>query len=302
MDEMTDKMTEKMSDKTIKMGRAVSLPDGRSVPAIGQGTWYLGEDRRFRAKEVETLRAGIDSGMTLIDTAEMYGEGRAEELAGEAIRGYDREKLFLVSKVYPHNAGNPNIFKSCAASMARMATDYLDLYLLHWRGGIPLAKTVACMERLKQEGKIPRWGVSNFDTSDMEELWQVPNGRNCAVNQVLYHVASRGIEYDLLPWMRAHKVPVMAYCPLAQAGDLKRGLYGNPVLNQIAKAHGATVSQVLLAFVIRGGDVIAIPRTGKAEHAVENAGGGSVVLTDAELAAIDREFPAPGRKVHLDIV
>lgn len=284
------------------MTQTVKLPDGRTVPAIGQGTWYLGEDRRTRAQEVEALRAGIDAGMTLIDTAEMYGEGRAEELVGEAIRGYSREKLFLVSKVYPHNAGKTHIFKSCAASLARMGTDYLDLYLLHWRGRIPLAETVACMEQLKQEGMIRRWGVSNFDTSDMEELWRVPGGRACAVNQVLYHMASRGIEYDLLPWMREHGIPVMAYCPLAQGGDLRRGLYENPVLNQIAKAHGSTVSQVLLAFAIRGGDVIAIPRTGKAGHAVENAGGGGLVLAEEELAAIDREFPAPKRKVYLDIV
>lgn len=286
-------------DQAVK---TVRLPDGRSVPAIGQGTWFLGEGRQDRMQEEKALRTGIDAGMTLIDTAEMYGEGRAEELVGEAIRGYDRERLFLVSKVYPHHAGKRDIFRSCAASMARMGTDYLDLYLLHWRGGIPLAETVACMEQLKQEGKIRRWGVSNFDTSDMEELWRIPDGRNCAVNQVLYHVASRGIEYDLLPWMREHGIPVMAYCPLAQAGDLKRGLYENPVLARIAKAHGATVPQVLLAFAIRGGDVIAIPRTGKASHAAENAGGGKLVLTDTELAAIDREFPAPKRKVYLDIV
>lgn len=284
------------------MNKTVCLPDGRTIPAIGQGTWFLGERRDFRKQEAEALCAGIDAGMTLIDTAEMYGEGKAEELVGEVIRGYDRADIFLVSKVYPHNAGRRNIFQSCMASLKRMGTDYLDLYLLHWRGGIPLAETVACMEQLKEEGKIRRWGVSNFDTSDMEELWRVPGGKNCAMNQVLYHVASRGIEFDLLPWMRQHGIPVMAYCPLAQAGDLKRGLYGNPVLNRIAKNHGATVSQVLLAFVIREGDVIAIPRTGKAEHAVENASGSEIVLTQEELAAIGREFPAPKRKVYLDMV
>lgn len=302
MNQSFNQINEQMPGQASVMTQTVKLPDGRYAPAIGQGTWYLGENRRTRIQEIEALRAGMDAGMTLIDTAEMYGEGRAEELVGEAIRGYDREKLFLVSKVYPHNAGKNHIFKSCAASLARMGTDYLDLYLLHWRGRIPLAETVACMEQLRQEGKIRRWGVSNFDTSDMEELWRVPDGKYCAVNQVLYHVASRGIEYDLLPWLREHGIPVMAYCPLAQAGELKRGLYENPVIKQIAKAHGSTVSQVLLAFTVRGGDVIAIPRTGNAKHAVENAGGGSLILTEAELAAIDREFPAPKRKVYLDIV
>ena len=250
------------------MKNMVTLPDGAKVPAIGQGTWF----------------------------------GKAEELIGKTLPELKREELFLVSKVYPHNAGRRNIFKSCMASMKRMGVDYLDLYLLHWRGAIPLEETVACMEQLKKEGKIRRWGVSNFDTADMEELWSVPGGKNCAVNQVLYHVASRGIEYDLLPWMREHHVPVMAYCPLAQGGDLRRGLYGSAVLNKIAQAHGATVSQVLLAFVIRGGDVIAIPRSGHAEHTLENAGADQIVLSAEELAMIDKEFPAPTRKVYLDIV
>ena len=284
------------------MNHMVTLPDGTKVPAIGQGTWFLGEKKSTFEQEREALIAGVGAGMTLIDTAEMYGNGKAEELIGRAIAGMDREKLFIVSKVYPHNAGRKNIFKSCMASMERMGVDYLDLYLLHWRGGIPLSETVACMEQLKKEGKIRRWGVSNFDTDDMEELWSVPNGKNCAVNQVLYHVASRGIEYDLLPWMREHKVPLMAYCPLAQGGDLRRGLFENRVLKAIAAAHETTVSQVLLAFVVRGGDTIAIPRTGKAAHTLLNAAADTVVLTEEELAAIDREFPAPTRKVYLDIV
>ena len=183
-----------------------------------------------------------------------------------------------------------------------MGTDYLDLYLLHWRGGIPLEETVECMEQLKKEGKIRRWGVSNFDTSDMEELWSVPGGKNCAVNQVLYHAASRGIEYDLLPWMREHHVPLMAYCPLAQGGDLRRGLYENAVLKNIAAAHGASISQVLLAFVVRDGSTIAIPRSSRKEHTLDNAGADGLALTEAELSAIDQEFPAPRNKVYLDIV
>lgn len=220
------------------------LPDGTQVPALGQGTWFLGEHKAAGLREQEALTAGVSAGMTLIDTAEMYGSGKAELLIGKTIKEMDRSSLFLVSKVYPHNAGRKNIFKSCMASLERMGTDYLDLYLLHWRGGIPLEETVACMEQLKKEGKIRRWGVSNFDTEDMEELWSVPGGKNCAVNQVLYHVASRGIEYDLLPWMRQHQIPLMAYCPLAQGGDLRRGLYESPVLKKVAKAHGASISQI----------------------------------------------------------
>lgn len=284
------------------MNRLVTLPDGVAVPAIGQGTWFLGEKNSTALKEQEALTAGVDAGMTMIDTAEMYGSGKAESLIGRTIAGMDRKKLFLVSKVYPHNAGRKNIFKSCMASMERMGVDYLDLYLLHWRGGIPLSETVACMEQLKKEGKIRRWGVSNFDTDDMEELWSVPGGKNCAVNQVLYHVASRGIEYDLLPWMRQHNVPLMAYCPLAQGGDLRRGLMENPVLRKIAADHGVSVAQVLLAFVIRDGNTIAIPRTGKKEHALDNARAAEVTLSEAELAAIDGAFPAPTHKVYLDIV
>ena len=284
------------------MERYVILPDGTSVPAIGQGTWFLGEQKNQVEQEKDALTAGVEAGMTLIDTAEMYGSGKAELLIGKTIAGMDRSSLFLVSKVYPHNAGRKNIFKSCMASLQRMGTEYLDLYLLHWRGGIPLEETVECMEQLKKEGKIRRWGVSNFDTSDMEELWSVPGGKNCAVNQVLYHVASRGIEYDLLPWLREHHVPLMAYCPLAQGGDLRRGLYENTALKKIAAAHHVTVSQVLLAFVLRDGSTIAIPRSGRKEHTLDNAGAAGLILTDAELALIDREFPAPSGKVYLDIV
>lgn len=284
------------------MERTVKLPDQTAVSALGQGTWLLGEPNSTRMQEIEALRAGIDAGMTLLDTAEMYGSGKAEALIGEAIQGYDRNSLFLVSKCYPQNAGRKNIFKSCMASMQRMKTDYIDLYLLHWRGGIPLSETVECMEQLKKEGKISHWGVSNFDTDDMEELWRVPKGDHCAVNQVLYHIASRGIEYDLLPWLRQRGVPVMAYCPLAQAGDLQRGLYDNPVLKKIAAAHNCSISQVLLAFVIREKDIIAIPRSSKKEHTLENAGASKIVLTNAEISMLDQAYPAPNRKVYLDIV
>ena len=282
--------------------RCVLLPDGVLVPAIGQGTWYLGEQQRKRKEEFESLQAGISAGLTLLDTAEMYGDGKAEELLGEAIKGYDRSGLFLVSKVYPHNAGRSQIFKSCQNTLNRLKTDYLDLYLLHWRGSVPLKETVACMEELKKQGKIRRWGVSNFDTSDMEELWRVPGGTNCQMNQVLYHVASRGIEYDLLPWMKEHKVPVMAYSPLAQAGTLRRGLYENPVLLDLANAHQCSVSNILLSFAIRDGHVIAIPRSGKKEHAMDNARALKISLTEDEIAAIDQVFLPPSKKVYLDMI
>lgn len=279
----------------------ITLRDGTCVPAIGEGTWYLGEHREQSKAEQESLTAGVEAGMTLIDTAEMYGEGLAEELVGRTIRGMDREKLFLVSKVYPHNAGRRKLFRSCENSLRRMGTDYLDLYLLHWRGAVPLSETVECMEELKAEGKIRRWGVSNFDTEDMRELWSVPKGQNCMVNQVLYHLASRGIEYDLLPWMRAHQVALMAYCPIAQGGRLARGLKQHPILMEIAEAHQATVEQILLAFTIRDGNSIAIPRSGKKAHTLLNAGAADIALSEEEWKRLDKAFPAPKSKTFLDM-
>lgn len=280
----------------------VRLPDGMLIPALGQGTWNMGDVFTQRQSELAALRSGVDAGMTVIDTAEMYGNGRSEKLVGEAIKGIEREKLFIVSKVLPNNAGRANIFESCERSLRYLETPYLDLYLLHWRGGVPLKETVQCMEELVKSGKIKRWGVSNFDAADMEELWKVPNGNKCSINQVLYHIASRGTEYDLQPWMAAHKVPLMAYCPIAQAGDLHRGLYTNKVLKEIAEKHKATVTQVLLAFTIRSGNVVSIPKAGKPEHAKENAAAAGVTLSADELAQIDKEFPPPTRKVHLDII
>lgn len=284
------------------MNRTVSLPDGTNVGAIGQGTWYLGEGNHPRAQEENALIAGIESGMTLIDTAEMYGEGLAEELAGDVISHFDRENLFVVSKVYPHNAGRNRIFSSCEKTLQRLDTDYLDLYLLHWRGSVPLSETVECMEELVSMGKIRRWGVSNFRVSDMEELWSVPNGNHCAVNQVLYHLASRGIEYDLFPWMRAHNVPVMAYCPLAQGGDLRRGLFDSPAVKKVAQKHNASVSQILLAFVIHDGDIIAIPRASQADHARANAAAAGIFLDEEDMALLNTAFPAPDHAVPLDVV
>ena len=274
---------------------------GKTAGPVGQGTWDLGEHSATFQAERAALRTGIEAGMTLIDTAEMYGDGAAERLVGAAIQGFQREDLFLVSKVYPHNAGRRGIFKSCEASLRRMGTDYMDLYLLHWRGSVPLAETAACMEELKEQGRIRAWGVSNLDAADIKELLSVKNGAHCAANQVLYHLGSRGIEFDLLPLLRKHNIPVMAYCPLAQAGRLRRGLLESPAVLEIAAARSALPAQILLAFLLAKPGVIPIPRTGNASHTLENAGAAQIKLSGEELAALDRAFPAPTRKVPLDI-
>ena len=280
----------------------ITLKNGMQMPRLGMGTWMLGEHNTIYQQELKALRAGMDAGFTLIDTAEMYGNGLSEQLIGEAIQGYDREKLFLVSKVYPYNAGRPAIYDSIDQTLRNLKTDYLDMYLLHWRGSIPLEETVDSMEELVKKGKIRSWGVSNLDTSDMKELFSVPNGDHCQVDQVLYHLGSRGIEYDLMPWLEEHQTPVMAYCPLAQAGSLQRSLLKNKEVQKIAKARGITPMQVLLVFVLRKDQVIAIPRSGRTEHVLQNWAVKDVILTDEEYAALDRAFPAPGHKTYLDIV
>lgn len=274
---------------------------GAGVGPIGQGTWCLGEHPDAFQRELSALRAGVDAGANLIDTAEMYGNGRSEKLVGQAIKGYDREKLYLVSKVFPYNAGRSNIFRSCEDSLRRMETDYLDLYLLHWRGSVPFSETVECMEELVARGRIRSWGVSNLDTDDMAELLRVKNGTHCLTDQVLYHLGSRGIEYDLLPWLRENHISVMAYCPLAQAGSLRRGLMASPAVAQVANAHSATPAQILLAFLLSREGVIPIPRTGHARHTLENVEAGRIVLTEEDLAILDRAYPAPDRPTPLDM-
>ena len=283
------------------MKHMVKLSSGASVPALGQGTWYLGDSAETRAREIKALRAGIEAGMILIDTAEMYGNGRSEKLVGEAIQPYDRSSLFLVSKVVPSNAYGTRLIESLDRSLSHLGTDYLDLYLYHWRGSHPLADMVAAMEKARAAGKTRAWGVSNLDTANMEELWRIPGGMNCAVNQVLYHMGSRGIDYSLLPWMREHNVALMAYCPLAQAGRLGCDLLGSTVLKEMAEKYGATSAQVALAWAARDGNTIAIPRTGRREHAVSNAGADALDLTSEDCAAIDRVFPPPTRKEPLHI-
>ncbi len=281
--------------------KIVTFAEGLTVPAIGQGTWYMGENASQRRNEVDALRAGIDLGLTLIDTAEMYADGAAEEVVGEAIKG-QREKVYLVSKVYPWNAGGQKGIAACDASLRRLGTDHIDLYLLHWRGNFGLDETVELMETLQQQGKIGRWGVSNLDYDDMQELWSVTGGTACATDQVLYHLASRGIEYDLLPWCQQQNMPVMAYCPLAQAGRLRSGLMNHPVVNDIARHHQASAAQILLAWVISHKGVMAIPKAATLEHVTENAGALRIALSAEELLKLDHAFPAPDHKTALDVV
>lgn len=283
------------------MNNTVKLKNGIVVPALGQGTWYLGDSKVKRKDEIEAIQTGINLGMTLIDTAEMYGSGRSEELVGEAIKDFDREKLFLVSKVLPSNANRANMRRACENSIKRMKVSYLDLYLYHWRGGTPLKETVDCLEELVNEGLIKSWGVSNFDIDDMEELYNIPKGKNCMVNQVLYHTGSRGIEYSLLPWMVKNDINLMSYCPLAQAGSLRRGLFNSEVLKKIAKKYECDITQVILAWNIRNGKTIAIPRTGNKVHTILNAGADKILLDEDDFKAIDNVFTPPTRKEPLDI-
>ena len=275
------------------------------IPAIGQGTWYMGEGLAPRQDEVRALQHGLAQGMTLIDTAEMYADGGAEDVVGEALVGR-RHEAFLVSKVYPWNAGRDSAIAACEASLKRLNTDHLDLYLLHWPGDIPLEETLEAFDRLREAGKIRRFGVSNFDVDEMAALHALPGGESCAVNQVLYHLGSRGIEHSLLPWQRAHAIPTMAYCPLAQAGNLRRELLTHPELLDIASSLGVTPIQLLLAWAIRPvsgrRDVIAIPKATGLEHVEQNAGALMIQLNDEALDRLDAAFPAPRRKEPLDIV
>lgn len=280
--------------------KQVMFTEQVSLPAIGQGTWNMGEDPCRRRDEVSALQAGLDLGLRLIDTAEMYADGAAEEIVGEALAGR-RDGAFLVSKVYPWNAGGQKAIAACEGSLRRLKTDYLDLYLLHWTGDFTYEETVSAMEKLIAQGKIRRWGVSNLDEDEMQALWQVAGGRQCATNQVLYHLASRGIEYDLLPWCQQQQMPVMAYSPLAQAGRLRRGLLTHSVISDIARAHDASTAQILLAWVIRQPGVIAIPKAASVEHVEQNAAALEITLSTDELRLLDKAWPAPAGKTALDM-
>jgi diketogulonate reductase-like aldo/keto reductase len=280
------------------MTRMVALPGGEEVPALGQGTWYMGESRGKAAAEAEALRLGIDLGMTLLDTAEMYASGGAEQVVARAIEG-QRDKVFIVSKVLPSNASRSGTVAACERSLKRLGTDRIDLYLLHWQGGHPLAETVDAFDALRKDGKIRYWGVSNFDADDMEDLVDLPSGGACAANQVLYHPDSRGIEFSLLPWCEARGIPIMAYSPL---GHNVRRLLGSKSLRAVAERHGATPAQVAIAWGMRHSHVISIPKAADLAHVRENAGAAALVLTEADLQAIDAEHRPPQRKQPLDLL
>jgi len=272
------------------------LPDGERIPKLGQGTWEMGEQPARRAAEIDALRCGIELGMTLVDTAEMYGDGATESLLGEALAGL-RDQVFLVSKVYPHNASRRGVIAACEQSLKRLKTDRLDLYLLHWRGSVPLAETVSAFEALREAGKIRHWGVSNFDTDDMEELVATPGGAACATNQILYNVARRGPEFDLLPWLAERNMPAMAYSPVDHARLPKRS-----PLDDIASARGVSVFQVALAWVLQQPGVFAIPKAGRVEHVRDNYRALELRLDAEELAAIDGYFKPPRGKRALEML
>jgi diketogulonate reductase-like aldo/keto reductase len=278
--------------------KTVTLPDGERVPALGQGTWRMGENTRTHKDEVAALRLGIELGMTLIDTAEMYGEGGAEKIVADAIEG-ERDRVFVVSKVYPHSASRTELPRACKRSLKRLRIDTIDLYLLHWRErNTHLPETVEAFEKLRAAGKIKRWGVSNFDVEDMEELWSIENGTNCAANQVLCNLENREIEFGLLQWSTNNNVPIMAYSPVGHG----RGLLESAALKKIAKRHDATTSQIALAWVLRQPGMIAIPKASKEKHVRENAQSIEIKLTNEDFADLDREFPPPKSKKSLPML
>lgn len=274
----------------------VKLASGTHVPVVGQGTWYMGEDARQRRLEVEALQCGIELGMTLIDTAEMYADGGAEEVVGEAIGGR-RDDVFLVSKVLPYNASAQGTIEACERSLKRLGTEKIDLYLLHWRGRYPLEETLSAFEELKRAGKIGAWGVSNFDTDDMQELTNIAGGKAVATNQILYNLIRRGPEFDLLPWCAAREVPLMAYSPIEQGR-----LLGNSVLHEVADEIGVSPAAVALAWTMRNGNVIAIPKTSKFSHVRENRNAADIRLTEEQLTLLDRTFAPPTRKTALEML
>ncbi|MEI0528690.1 aldo/keto reductase [Brachyspira intermedia] len=280
------------------------LKSSNKIPNFGIGTWGLGENEDKKEKEIRSIAFALHNGVRLIDTAEMYGNGMAESIISEALKHTDvkREDVFIISKVYPHNAGRDKIFDSLKASLKRLGLDYLDMYLLHWRGRVPLRETVECMEEAKKEGIIRDWGVSNFDVDDMKELESLKDGDKCTVNQVLYHLGSRGVDYSLDPYMEERNIALMAYCPLAQAGGLGKDILKNKTLLSIAKKHNAAPSQIALAFIMSFNSKIAIPKSSNKKHIIENIESQKIKLDDEDIALINKEFPKPNRKLALDIV
>jgi len=275
----------------------VSFPDGETVPALGLGTYRMGESSRSREQEIATLQLGLDSGVRVVDTAEMYGDGGAERVVGEALRGGRRDKAFIVTKVLPSNAGRRRLAAACERSLARLSIDRIDLYLLHWRGATPLAETVEAFEQLVQQDRIARWGVSNFDVDDMRELYQLAAGTRCAADQVYYSASRRGVEFDLLPLLRSHRVPLMAYCPFDEGRILS-----DRTLAAIGRKHGVGSAQVALAWLLAKPGVVAIPKAGTAEHLRENLAATSLKLDAGDFEQIDRHWPPPARKHGLAVV
>ncbi|TFZ22217.1 aldo/keto reductase [Lactiplantibacillus plantarum] len=270
------------------------------IPAIGLGTWHMGDNAATRSQEIKAIQAGIDAGARVIDTAEMYGAGRSEALVGEAISNLNRDDLFIIDKVVPTNASKSRLENSLDKSLKLVGTDYFDLYLYHWRGAVPLSETVEALQAMQQKGKIKRWGVSNFDLPDMQELLDLPGGDQVAANEDLYNIGSRGVEYQLLPWQREKRIPFIAYTPVG-AGDEQGHLTTNPTVKEIAAAHQASAWQIILAWAIRDGNTLAIPQSGDPKHAIDNVKAANITLSADELAKIDKTFPKPTKKEPLDV-
>ena len=267
------------------------------LPKIGMGTWNIGENYRQRREEINSLRYGLDNGINVIDTAEMYGEGKSENLICEAIKGYDRSNLYLISKFYPYHATPKLERKSLENTLQRLGTDYLDLYLLHWRGAKRLSDTILGLEQLQQEGLIRHWGVSNFDTADMEELFRLPGGKDCFVNEDLYNLEQRGVEYDLLPWQKKHQVNFIGYSPFNSGNGDSMRITSN--LKIVARNHQVTPHQIMLAWAIRSGDILSIPKAGKIKHMKENIAAQEIILSEEEVKLLNADFPQPKQKEPL---
>lgn len=278
------------------MDKRVIFKNGAHLPAIGQGTWNMGNNPSKEEEEIQTLKTGIELGLTVLDTAEMYGDGRSEILVGKAISGM-RDKVFLISKVLPSHASLDGTKKACEASLKRLNTDRIDLYLLHWRGYYSFAETVDAMLELQKAGKICQWGVSNMDVKEMKEFYGIKGGDTCYANEVLYNLTRRGIEYALIPWCELHHIPIIAYSPVEQGR-----LLDNPVLAKIASRHAVTAAQVALAWVIRRPGILAIPKASTVKHVKENAASLKLELTENDLEELEKAFPAPTHKTHLEVI
>lgn len=275
---------------------------GSQVPAIGLGTWNMGDEPSLQTQEINAIHAGLAAGAKVIDTAEMYGSGRAETLVGKAIKSVPRDQLYLISKVLPTNASKSRMERSLDASLKRLGVDEVDLYLYHWRGQIPLSETVTELQRLTSIGKTKAWGISNFDVADLKELWQLPDGPKAAANEDLFNLGSRGVEYSLLGWQADHHLPFIAYSPVGAPGQLNTHLGSNPNVLKVAKRHHATAYQILLAWVVSHQQVLAIPQSSNPDHAKQNVLAGNIQLTADDMRVLDEAYPAPTEKLPLDVL